>query len=135
MRRSWVALLGALALTAGCFHATITTGLAPSSQVIDEQWANGFIYGLVPPSTVDAASKCPHGVAQVETQHSFLNMLASFLTFDLYTPMEITVTCSTGAPANTSGADVVQNHNNPQAALQEAAQRAVENGQPVYVQF
>ncbi|NIS35132.1 MAG: hypothetical protein GWN79_22110, partial [Actinobacteria bacterium] len=79
---------------AGCYHATIDTGLRPSGETVSEEWAHGFVAGLVPPSTVETASRCPNGVAQVETQLSFLNQLASFLTFGIYTPMTIEVQCA-----------------------------------------
>jgi hypothetical protein len=36
------------------------------------------------------------GVARVETQISFLNGLVSFLTFNIFTPMDILVTCGAG---------------------------------------
>ena len=84
-----------LALTA-CYHATIETGLAPSPQVIDKPWASGWVYGLVPPSLVETKAKCPNGVSKVETQHSFLNSLVGGLTFGIYTPIAIKVTCATG---------------------------------------
>jgi Bor protein len=91
--------LGSLVLlcaltTAGCYHATINTGRQPSGQTIEVPWAHSFLYGLVPPSTVETAQQCPNGVATVETQHSFLNGLASFLTFALYTPITIEVQCA-----------------------------------------
>ena len=81
-------------LLMGCFHATIETAATPSAQVIDNQWAHGFIFGLVPPSTVSTQAQCSKGVAKVETQISFLNGLAQMLTFSLYTPMSIKVTCA-----------------------------------------
>ena len=62
--------------------------------MIDNQWAHGFIFGLVPPSTVSTQAQCAKGVAKVETQISFLNGLAQMLTFSLYTPMSIKVTCA-----------------------------------------
>ena len=78
----------------GCFHATIETAATPSAQVIENQWAHGFVFGLVPPTTVQTQAGCgSKGVAKVETQISFLNGLASALTFSLYTPMTIKVTC------------------------------------------
>ncbi|HEX6925291.1 MAG TPA: Bor family protein [Longimicrobiaceae bacterium] len=87
-------------LLAGCYHATIETGLPPSGEVIEVEWAHGFVYGLVPPSTIEAAEECPNGVATVETQLSFLNQVASALTLGIYTPMQITVRCaSRGAAA------------------------------------
>jgi len=93
MRRSVVLVIGAV-LLAGCYHATIETGLTPSTQTIEKPWAHGFIYGLIPPSTVETKAQCAKGVAKVETQMSFLNMLASAITFSLYTPMDIKVTCA-----------------------------------------
>jgi hypothetical protein len=91
---SRVALAAACAVSMGCYHATIETGAAPSPQVIDKSFASGWIYGLVPPSTVSTAEKCPAGPAKVETKLSFVNQLVSFLTLGIYTPMQITVTCA-----------------------------------------
>lgn len=86
--------LAAVLVLVGCYHAVIDTGLAPSPVTIDQQWASGFIYGLVPPNPVGTMQKCPHGVAKVETQHSFLNSLVAGITVGIYTPMTITVTCA-----------------------------------------
>ena len=84
-----------LVSTAACYHATIETGLAPSTTVIEQSFASGWIFGLIPPNTVDAKAKCgARGVSKVETQHSFVNMLVQFVTFDIYTPIDITVTCA-----------------------------------------
>ena len=91
-------LLG-LALTvllAGCYHATVTTGARPGDVKIEQKWAKGWVLGLVPPSTVEAMGECPNGVAQVDTQLSFLNQLVSGLTLGIFTPMEIVVTCAAG---------------------------------------
>lgn len=99
LKRRHVLCLLALMLTAGCYHATIETGATPSTQVINKSFASGWIYGLVPPSTVSTAAQCPGGVARVETQLSFVNQLVSFLTLGIYTPMRITVTCAAGAAA------------------------------------
>lgn len=84
----------AVVLLSGCFHATVNTGLTPSAQTIDKPWAMSFIYGLVPPSTVETVAQCPRGAARVETQISFLNGLVSALTFSIVTPMSIKVTCA-----------------------------------------
>jgi hypothetical protein len=53
----------------GCHHATIDTGLTPSTEVIEQSFASCWIYGLVPPAPVATMAKCTHGVARVETQH------------------------------------------------------------------
>jgi len=93
MRRI-VLLVAAAAVCGGCYHATVDTGLAPSPQTVEKPWASGWIYGLVPPSTVETQQKCPKGVSKVETQLSFPNMLVSALTFSIYTPMSVKVTCA-----------------------------------------
>ncbi len=97
-------LVAAIALS-GCYHATIETGLTPSTQVLEQSFASSWIYGLVPPKTVETASRCPDGVARVETQHTFVNQLVGFLTLGIYTPMHIRVTCAQAGAAS-SGASV-----------------------------
>jgi hypothetical protein len=81
-------------LLQGCYHATVSTGLRPSTVKIETKWASAWIYGLVPPSVVETMEECPTGVAQVDTQLSFANQLVSFLTLGIFTPMEIVVTCA-----------------------------------------
>jgi hypothetical protein len=91
-KRLAVAVVSVVPLMA-CYHMTIETGLAPTATTISKPWANSFIYGLVPPETVETQAKCLNGVAKVETQQSFLNGLVSGLTLGIYTPWTITVTC------------------------------------------
>jgi hypothetical protein len=93
MRRVY-AVLPILLLSAACYHATIETAATPSTVTIDKTWAASWVYGLVPPSTVETQQKCPNGVAKVSTQLSFANMLVGALTAGIYTPMEIIVTCA-----------------------------------------
>jgi Bor protein len=131
MRRA--VLLAAIAvMSTGCYHATVTTGRPMGTTVINKPWAMGFIYGLVPPKTVETAAQCPGGVAQVETQHSFLNSIVGGITFGILAPMTITVTCASGgraeAPAIRSQGDAVK-------AVADAADLARERGTPVRVQF
>jgi hypothetical protein len=95
MRRAWAVAVAVVGL--GCYHATIETGVAPSTQTVSKGWASSWIYGLVPPSTVETTSKCPFGVAKVETQHTFPNLLVGFITLGIYTPMSIVATCAEGA--------------------------------------
>ena len=78
----------------GCYHATVNTGIEPGARQVQQSWAKGFIYGLVPPNPLNVMDECDDaGVASVETQLSFLNQIVSFLTLGIFTPMEITVTC------------------------------------------
>jgi len=90
------------ALCAGCYHATVETGATPSSVVVHKTFASSWIYGLVPPSTVETASRCPYGSAKVETQLSFVNQVVSLLTLGIYTPMEIKVTCAAVSQAQST---------------------------------
>lgn len=100
MRRVLSVLVASVVLS-GCYHATVDTTPAAgpvqqgsaAGQTIDKPWAHGFIFGLVPPAPVEAKDKCPAGVSKVETMVSLPNMLATFLTGSLYTPMSIKVTC------------------------------------------
>ena len=78
----------------GCYTTTTQTGRMSSNITISKNWATAWLYGLIPPKTVEAAGRCPHGVAKVKTQLSFLNMLAAFPTLGIYTPMTIQVTCA-----------------------------------------
>ena len=131
-------LIGILAvvLCAGCYHATVETGAAPSNVVIHKSFASGWIFGLVPPSTIETQSRCPNGVAKVETQLSFVNQLVNFLTLGIYTPMEIKVTCA--APGHEQGArespdrDPSVERNAPSATTPES-RRAEETSPPPVV--
>jgi Bor protein len=141
MRRlSRVTIVVTLIVTAGCYHATIDTGATPSTVVISKEWAAGWIYGLVPPSTVETASTCPNGVAKVETQLSFLNQLVAFLTFEIYTPMSIKVTCAAPrtADAGTPAVDVIVSEDLGRAAVasafDQAANQAIASHRAVLVE-
>ena len=113
----------------------MTTDKQPSGQVIEKPWATGFVAGLATPGAqIDAAQQCPNGVAMVETQVSFLNQLATFVTFNLYSPMSVTVTCAAGGSMSDlqlepdftvpSEADDATAHDIFQAAAQQSAQAA-----------
>jgi hypothetical protein len=125
----------------GCYHATIETGLTPGTEVIRQPWAHCFVFGLVPPKTITTMEKCPNGVARVETQHSFLNGLVAFLTFSIYTPVEIKVTCAAGGGAELplAPADICvgasASPEEVQQAFMRAAEIAVAEGRPVYVEY
>ena len=128
-----------LIAASGCYHASVNTGRAPNGVEFDRPWAFSFVYGLVPPPTVETMERCPNGVAMVATEVSFLNGLVSTLTGGLITPMHIKVSCagSTAAldvPAEievATGSDLMD----VQSAFGEAADRTARSGDPVYVQF
>lgn len=98
-----LAACAAALLSTACYKVTVVTGAAPGATVVDQPWTHFFVFGLVPPPNgpVNVAQRCPGGnVSQVVTQQSFVNGLVSSLTFSLYTPQQVTVTCA----ASRSGA-------------------------------
>jgi hypothetical protein len=99
---------------------------------IEKPWANGWIYGLVPPSPVETAQKCPNGVAKIDTQLSFANQLVDFLTLGIYTPMDIRVTC---AQARTAALPFIHAGPDKAAAFAAATRLSFERGQPVLLSF
>lgn len=97
MRRIRIPLLLAALLCGGCYHVTVVTGAPPAPKTIDKEWQLGWIMGLVQPPAMETKSDCGGpGVAQVETERSFLNSLASMVTYNIFSPMHTKVTCSSG---------------------------------------
>jgi len=133
-----VLLISGLALS-GCYHAQITTGETPSAEVVDRPWASGWLFGLVPPSITNVAQDCTNGVARVDTKLSFVNMLASMITFSLYTPMHITVTCASASaelPADAQFLDLaadMDRNDAIQKSITDAAMLSRDNKAPVYI--
>jgi hypothetical protein len=145
MRKGFRVSLGlaAVVVSSACFHTTIETGLPASNETISVMWAHSFIFGLVPPATVSAASKCKNGVSRVETQHSFLNGLVYWITSGIYSPVQIDVTCaSSNKMSSTQGsaAQPVIRAADPSieartAAMTQAVELAAKTGQAVFVAF
>ncbi len=89
-----LALAALLVVLPACYHATVETGLPVSPETVEKGFAPAWIDGLVPPSTLSTAAKCRNGVAKVETQLSFVNMLVGGITLGIFTPMSIKATCA-----------------------------------------
>lgn len=82
------------AAVAGCYRVTVVTGAPATATKIDLPWQKSFVFGLVPPDTINARATCPNGVAEVMIEHSFLNGLVANLTWNLFTPIHPVVTCA-----------------------------------------
>lgn len=128
------ALAGAM-VVGGCYHAVIETGRAPSGTVIEDKWADSFIDGLAPPDVVNTAQQCPNGVARVETEHSFLNLVAAAFSFGIYTPMHITVHCAAASTPVPDDRVIRTDARGAAAAVDRAARLSAERGGPAYVVF
>ena len=136
-------LFVALSLSfASCYNASVITDKAPSNVVIDKPWALSFVYGLIPPATIDASETCTNGIAKVETKISFLNQLVNGLTAGLVTPMHITVTCAVADRGSlemnnqnlftvSKGSDIQE----IQEIFMNAADQAVNSYNDTYVMF
>lgn len=119
----------------GCYHAVIDTGRAPAGDPNITPWAHSFIYGLVPPAVTETARKCPSGVAKVETRQSFVNGLASVITFGIYTPWTISYTCARSG-AELPGAKTIKvGDAGAQSAMQQAVELSQKLSTTVFVQF
>ena len=85
--------------------------------------------------------RVPTASRRYNTYHSFLNMLVGALTFGIYTPMTINVTCAqAGGDDEASGASEVQI--DAGASMEEQVQRfqdavdlSAETGKAVIVRF
>lgn len=143
MLKSWLLILatGVFVACSACHHARIETEAKPSTITIEQPFASGWLFGLVPPKLVSTASKCQHGIARVETQITFVNGLVRFLTLGVYTPMWIKVTCADPSAAGTLATvpDILVGRGasaeEVARALQRAAQMALKDNRPVPVQF
>jgi hypothetical protein len=140
MMRKVLVLPLVLLFSAACYHATIDTGLPPSGQEINKAWASGWIYGLVPPATINTMAECPNGVSRVETQQSFVNQLVGLLTLGIYTPMQINVRCAASGSADAGGGQTLAAEvdrsaplETQQEVLTDAVRQSQETGQPLIV--
>ena len=85
--------VAAIALT-GCYRVTVVTGAQPSATVIDKPFQHSFVYGLVPPAEINTREQCPNGLSKVVTEQSFINGLVGALTWSIYTPIHVNITCA-----------------------------------------
>ncbi len=134
--------ISAFIFLSGCYHANVTTGLEPSAQVYEQTFASAWIFGLVPPNVVRAQDECSNGVARVETRLSFVNMLVGNITFGIYTPMHIKVTCAAGGRADISSDEYdlyTINKDDPDEVtgetLRKATKKSLETEKPFYLEL
>ena len=71
-----------------------STGKEASATTVEKPWADAWLFGIIAPETIDTEEDCPNGVAQVQTQFTFLNRLVGYGTFGIYAPMSISATCA-----------------------------------------
>ena len=138
-KRLWLSLVLAGTLSA-CFHQTVQTGLSPGATVVDMPWVKTWIFGLIPPEEIDVRSQCASGTATVETERSFMNGLVGAVTFGIFTPVHVRITCASGSaslPANVRQFVVPANATAEQETqlLRAAVHASVEQNQAVVVRY
>jgi hypothetical protein len=74
--------------------------MEPNGKVVEKSFATGFLNGLAMPGAQFYAERCEHGLAKMETKLTIPNMLASGITFGLYTPMSVKAYCAEGDNAS-----------------------------------
>ena len=95
MKTRLVSLVALALLASGCYRTTVITGAPPAPNKVDLPWQKSWVFGLVPPDTINARTTCPNGVASVVVEHSFVNGLVRVLTQNIFTPIHPVVTCAT----------------------------------------
>lgn len=95
-----VLLAVAVGGSAACHHVIIDGGLEPTQQRHDEEWNLAFAMAIFP-AKVDARTYCDGYFSQVETRHSFLNLVVTGFTLGVISPMESRIQC--GAPSAAGG--------------------------------
>ena len=142
MNRWKTVVLGALVLasTTACFRQVVQTGRAPSQTIVQQSWVSTWVFGLVAATPIDARTKCPSGVATVETLTSFPNGFVSALTLGIWAPQTVRITCASGTAALPNGTEIVHvavsaTDSQVSDALQQAAVRSAQLDRPVAVQF
>jgi len=88
------ALVATALLVGACFRVTVITGAPAVATTIDLPWQKSWVFGIVPPDTIQSKARCPNGVSQVMVESSFLNGLVSGLTSSIFTPIHPVVTCA-----------------------------------------
>ena len=116
-RLGFVAALALLCAT-GCYRIKYTRNQPPAPAPAYDEWHHDFIYGLAevtPPVNVSQA--CPNNFSVVEHEMSFVNGLVRALTFSIWTPLTVNVTCS----ATKAGGDTPLTPVAPSVAQREDA--------------
>ena len=61
---------------------------------MEHEYVSTWFWGIVAAKPIDVRESCRSGVAQVETEQSFLNGLVGVVTIGIYSPQRLRVTCA-----------------------------------------
>jgi hypothetical protein len=127
-------------LTSACFHQVVQTGRPAGSTVVDKPWVSTWLWGLVAAQPIDVRQQCPGGTATIETEMSFVNGLVGGLTFGIWTPLHVRVTCASGSASLPANAIQVQISSTSTAderrqQISAAIEQSLEQHVPVVLRF
>ncbi len=108
IRRRWLSVSLLALSSAACFHQVVNTGRTPGTTVVEKPFVATWIFGLVAAPEIDVRKECPSGVAIVQTEQSLVNGIVSIITFGIFTPQHVTVTCASGTASLPSAAPVIR---------------------------
>ena len=99
MRIKMLSLAAAGVVLTGCYHVSVVHNPGGVAQqgagtVVEKPFSHSFVAGLVPPAELNVSDRCPRGGSKVETKHSFVNGLIAGITYNIYTPITVKVTCA-----------------------------------------
>jgi hypothetical protein len=140
IRRRWYPTVLLVLLASACFHQVVQTGRSPGSTVVDKPWVSTWLWGLVAAQPIDVRQQCPSGAAVIVTETSFVNGLVGALTFGIWTPQHVTVTCASGSASLPSNAIqvTISASSTPaerQRQISEAIEQSIEQHAPVVLRF
>ncbi|MDH3522629.1 MAG: Bor family protein [Acidobacteriota bacterium] len=93
--------VAALVLPLGaCMQHTYVLGAGTlDDEIVYKHWHHHWLFGLIRPQLqekVDIDKLCPSGDAVIHQEASFANGIIDWLTFFIYSPTTVTVTCAGG---------------------------------------
>jgi hypothetical protein len=90
--RALIATAVLLAGNAGCHTMRFDVAKAPGLPVVTER-QSFYLWGLTPTVRIDMRARCPHGVAQLTEETTFLNGVFEFLTLGIWSPRTMYYSC------------------------------------------
>ncbi len=67
-----------------------------------------FLWGALGGEQVDLNKLCPQGVAEIASEHSFIDIVLYSLTGGLYTPVSVEVHCASGVAFRVDQSDALR---------------------------
>ena len=98
------------ACLSGCYNLKYYSTTHPGPGTTHSIWVHSFIAGLATIGEINLDAECPNGVYKMKSNHNFVDILLAAVTADIYTPMNVVITCANGptpamldAPAAATG--------------------------------